>query len=224
MCVCHVYFWNLCLLLCTGKQQNQSSTVAIWGQTVQCSSRREYAFEYIQILLCWLLYHYLCWIVAILNPCSWYRKHKMVRHWRRWKHSCYWFTRTKPWRSVCLLWPEILTEDGLDASGPDGNNSSPTSLGFIYYCDEFVKGANHLCLFLSDACVALLQCIPRLLHMPLALVCDRLDYAICKEHSNSSELHSNLSGSHTNSWQWNTQSQVIYTVATLRWHMSRTAK
>jgi len=71
-------------------------------------------------------------IVAILNPCSWYCKHKMVRHWWRWKHSCYRFTRTKPWRSVCLLWPEILTEDGLDASGSDGNNSSSTSLGFIY--------------------------------------------------------------------------------------------
>ena len=71
-------------------------------------------------------------IVAILNPCSWYRKHKMVRHWWRWKHSCYRFTRTKPWRSVCLLWPEMLTEDGLDASGSDGNNSSSTSLGFIY--------------------------------------------------------------------------------------------
>jgi len=61
--------------------------------------------------------------VAILTPCSWYCKHQMVWHWWWWKYSCHWFAWAKPWRSFCLLWPEVLTEDSLDARRSDGNNT-----------------------------------------------------------------------------------------------------
>lgn len=67
----------------------------------------------------WVVLIWLCMLFFF----RWYSGHKMVRDRRRGQCAGSWFTGTKSWGFVCVLWEKVLTQECLTVSWSNGNHS-----------------------------------------------------------------------------------------------------